>query len=1627
MLNSKFFRQVILKLALPLIGCQILVSCMPAATTSKISSSNSTTGTTTTTTYNDPTFPLSTIFLQEGTTQTSTGLTLPYAFSDSFLIRGSALSQYLRTIPTSTKFCMVAKYNYISGSDRFLILAAKAKSFTDVVNKTTEYYLYVEPANDTSNQNDCLVYNLTNSLYANAVNPALGFSFTQLCTNCSNAVTSSALKLYFINGQEVPTIGLGTATLTIGGNSTASAGGCSESTACAARGFDCCLDTQCVTDGALKPGASSLAGFLAASEDVRLNPNRFTVYPQYYFVCPSRPTSTTGGSAGGTTTDPAYAAAIRLMELNQLYQCLNKVDGEFSYCTTKITGASANIPGNFASSNTDDVNFSSLNSNLNTGDYLHNIVKIYYGGSVLYELNSTPLTGATFVSGTSNDNLTSTETVNITASLPTNAVDDNLYLTYKIDGTCEKVGSALGKCTKTYVHGSTDLYSTTYHSSATKEFIVPAYGDFSSSASIIVKIGGVIVPEDTTTWSRAQSPNRVIFVSGYNIYQNQTVEISYFVTSGVSNLFQMKGAAQTAVNSMCACLSTGACNLKPVVDSTTSLITNYECVLAPATTTIPANQTAYVSNKNVPHRYYDTNGVSYDSDYTSAPAQELTAFSYASANVLKPNNITSTVGFNEIYGSFGKTGTLIAKPAKLVNVKKDTSYDIYVESGSFSTCTTCGTDYYNALQKIFPQNFAGVGGGYSPNKYESSRQNNASIYRSDDLLYGRACFVPATMIPWTHLSGATAKDQRQSRLAGQHFLFANGYQRDWYGFDYGSMIGSFDGVNWFSIGNQRRIKSSTNKLFLAINAYYGDLAVENTFTVTVSETGTSTIAMPDHDTETDGAECQQSHYCSTDNDCVRQLGYDYSCQNISGLSTNWPTFDANASETVGSSPKTLTSIVGGTNGQAKRCVYRGRGAPCVATLPATTTTYNTSTSVGQIACSPNNSCSPITQAKFNDRIARFATTPLAQNLASASSTNSDIVGLGARILGRPFDYYGNRSAGSSALLSLTANLVGSVCIPGKDIALAATTYELNSRLPSVRTETSDKLFGTGATLSTSSSAKYLNACPSTDASGTFLHTYSLPITDAALSQFSITQNMSTNLLNLTALTSQNIYSSTSGSVISDVGYQRNACLRAPGASCFSDMECAPSAFMSAKMKAATIASTILSSAEKSFWEEELICGNPDFKYVASGTLSSTYDIKKNNCCRETGKTLSVFTQSATSDFKWCQSNEIKVAGVNMAYNDKSRYSRVHTAYDTMSCTVGDSKPYALSLEATNSTNRLTQVLAQYKTLDTINQRTCCTNNWVRSFSAENGGGHRFARSKFQTIDKSIFKNVSWNPQNTTVYTDSPFECNADNYANSSCEVKSLSQTEQDLYLAWASSLELIGIPQVAIKTNDEIFKLVDDNQADVSGSKLPLDHSIVDIATSTEDFKDASNIRYYSAASYTKFDISTSGLKKVFSESEFKCCIPSNQQVPATTSAEQCCTGNLANNTGVLRCCLPDFTDVTLYLNRYVSSEGRGLTDSSYDPSTGYIKDVAQVKTLATQKNLCCSGTLMTGVAISKLSIPLENGAYKPADQLSTSTRFNYRTDAVDNNTETGSIGSIVDAGVRWNNHVYCVPAGFNQ
>ena len=121
--------------------------------------------------------------------------------------------------------------------------------------------------------------------------------------------------------------------------------------------------------------------------------------------------------------------------------------------------------------------------------------------------------------------------------------------------------------------------------------------------------------------------------------------------------------------------------------------------------------------------------------------------------------------------------------------------------------------------------------GYTTSR--SEYRDNYSLGNYEDTKFGRACWVPPTMLPFSHKPYSDSQTQRLNRLKTQAALYANGYQRDWYGFNQGALIGSFDGVTWFAIGKGRRVRATSEKLYLAINAPFADLADPGSTTVSI--------------------------------------------------------------------------------------------------------------------------------------------------------------------------------------------------------------------------------------------------------------------------------------------------------------------------------------------------------------------------------------------------------------------------------------------------------------------------------------------------------------------------------------------------------------------------------------------------------------------------------------------------------------------------------------------------------------------------------------------------------------------------------------------------------------------------
>ncbi|MBD66599.1 MAG: hypothetical protein CME62_15410 [Halobacteriovoraceae bacterium] len=1636
------------------------------------------------------TLPQSNNFLQQSSTSTLTTLNLFADFKDTFLLRGNNLISFLQEkIKTSqSNFCLVTEFQGASGTSGakpIMVLSARIRSFYSSILNTQEYFLQMDANNKTMNQSDCLTVGLTNEILEEYGSSSIAYSLEDICPSCKINIKSESLALFSKDGTQIDDVATSHLFLNIipaAGGSSGEINSCSNNSSCTDIGFNCCLSGQCVNHGEVRPNVSTTSDkYQVALELITNRPELIVNYEDVFYVCPEMvPTDATNND--DDEGDPTQQAADLLTELTDIYNCLNPVIDEISVCKLSFEDASELMSAGTHpfTAPLDDLTFSSLNPSM-TGQ---NIAQINYAGKTYFkeklfegdtEVALNPGVGSF---GTSNDDLNSFQTAHLQIPLPADATHDTLDLYYKIDGSCEVLGSSLARCTKKYVQAqNSTVPRSSDHTGGSQTFLLPSYAD--TSFNVVVSVGGANISQGSETWSL--SGNSVVFDGDdYPIFDNQTVEITYYVSDKISVLTASKQAAQEKLNEHCACDPLeDPCNLTPVTSEVNGVntVTSYACEYPEVEgEDIPLQETVFVSAKSVPHKFYDKSGVNYDlGEIGSAFEQEGEEFKYTDGNNLKPNNITNDIGFNEIYGSMNRDGASPLPPT-VIDVDKGKNYDIFVDSGAFSTCLNCGSDYFSSLQKIFPNNFRNMGAGYFPDFVESRRQTNQGDFNADDFRFGRACFVPATMLPWTHAPNADVATQRQNRLAAQHFLFANGYNKDWYGFDYGSLIGSYDGVKWFAIGNQRRIKADGNKLYLAVNAYFGDLTINNTFKVTINETtsvvgsGTS-IA---HDLDSDGAECQKAHICETDEDCITNLGYDYTCQNVGSLVTPWPIFDSNGNEISGSTTKTIASLIGGTNNKPKRCVYRGQGAICEqqSHSVSSTNSYSSNSLAAFHACSSNTYCESLSENKFNRRISRYAESPKSQNVQSFITEETDTFGLAARVLGRPYDFYGEESVDSDVANQFSSLNVRSLCIPGRDPAAASTTEDANFV---VSNREADKIANVGRTMNSSFSQNenYFALCPSTDEDGTYTHLTSQLLNNSDHKIHAIRNNLSTNSLLLASFDRLNLFNDDEEPVES-MGLHKNTCLRAPGAKCFSDFECAPSKFVAEKVKSLSSANGEISEAEKEFWEQELVCGSSQDRYtiLTNNTGSNVtvpdpdYDTTAHHCCREVDKEFTYHSQThENSEFKVVDdAGNILIPGVNQDIDDPERYSRTHTVYDQM---MSDPDRYPALVSA--SSQPIAQLLLtgdtirQYNTLHLHNERMCCSNHWVREFASGsngNGGGHKFGPSKQQNMDLEIFKPLSWNANNVPAlntfpassgYDPSllPYTCTPEDIFTADCEIKNIGEgsfTEQ-LYLSWFRKLELIGIPQVLIETNNTVFLpltteekdydgdgIDESSQASITSSgntmsnlKLPLENTIKDV--NTEGVADVSynGEDYYSASSYDNFEMGSSKMKKVFSENTFNCCMPAGTAVGEADPDSICCTGykeSVEDNTiasNQQRCCLQDFADVSIYTNRYVSSEGATLngervSDGDVDPESGYLRKEIVMEMA---KTMCCSGRAILGKSIGDYLIPVD---FDQQFQNNSTRRWLY-LDSLDDATESCGGATKFKAGARWNDHVYCAPA----
>lgn len=801
--------------------------------------------------------------------------------------------------------------------------------------------------------------------------------------------------------------------------------------------------------------------------------------------------------------------------------------------------------------------------------------------------------------------------------------------------------------------------------------------------------------------------------------------------------------------------------------------------------TIPTQQTVGVPSRSAPHRFFETSGTEKTSPASSTTEQEGPKFEYLDSGKILPSQ--QDYSMNAILGQMSVSLDQ-ALPAKTVAVELDQVYYLQTTSGYYTPCPTCAKDsWFNAFS-AFPSASTGVGlqaAGYSTER--DAYGNNLTGGNYEDTIFGRACWLPPTMIPFSHSAKSTVQAQRLARLKAQAALFANGYQRDWFGFNKGALIGSFDGVTWFAVGKGRIVKSTSKKLFLAINAPFADLATPTSHVVNVlAYDGFTQAPQVDYDPQyhqthslqNEAGNCQKYHMCSTDTDCVTQLGWEYSCVDVKDIKTNWPTFDGEGNEVANSSEsRTLDQILQQKtfpSSATKRCMYRGAGSLCRVDSSSLTADLNRRK---LLSCAPNFYCANVNAASaFNSKISRYGA-----RLDELPISRNHLYGKDAEILGRPQNYISSVDGSNlesairtSIVENLNAYQSGSttstgLCQPGKELPTLATQATLSNPFFQQRSPDSEKR------------ADYINQISSCNSSlfNTYRHS-SCPVigADGNYEQFT-SATLPTGYLvrasNQNACGLESIMSNISLSIPVDTLQQsspfrsieakplksqiilsptlvRDACLRRAGAVCHTDLDCSPNKLHASQVDYFST-SFFGNLAEKSYHTEYLVCGQTDPKPTPANTDEfKNYDMTKNRCCREVGSDLTTFTSdiptSTAAGYYDAGTIGLKMSvAPGVAPNDPKRYSRLATVENVG---VSSERPILSAYQERNGTNFLnsnpsnsqgTNVKSgnQWKTLNEANSETCCGGGWIRKFS---DGSTDWSRRDRVVLDVTNFRCIN---------------------------------------------------------------------------------------------------------------------------------------------------------------------------------------------------------------------------------------------------------------------------------------------
>jgi len=796
-----------------------------------------------------------------------------------------------------------------------------------------------------------------------------------------------------------------------------------------------------------------------------------------------------------------------------------------------------------------------------------------------------------------------------------------------------------------------------------------------------------------------------------------------------------------------------------------------------------------ISTRSIPHRFYRSDtGESID-DLTTIDTEaeedevmpEGVEFKYEDDSSKQDPQNTDNFNHNAILGQM-KVDLTGAIPAKMIDIEYAQTYIISATSGYYYPCTICAKDSWFTTFTALPPSQSGR--GLEAIGHTTERDNyitNITMGNYEDTIFGRACWVPLTMIPFSHQDNTETSNnfaaQRENRLATQTALYVNGYQRDWFGFNLGALIGSFDGITWFAIGTGRRVQATSNKLYLAINAPFADLAENSSFNVSIVLDQGNNIAA-DYDYEPSLAEndarqniagtCQKYHQCETDADCVTQLGWEYMCAKTSGYASYVPNFDIDANESSDEIEASgFTKILQGTqpSGTKNRCVYRGAGAPCTVDYFNNNlykddcedndgdSTYGTQDCkmdrIKLLTCAPNFYCAPLSSSKFNNAIKR-----------EPNNLFTILYGQDANVMGRPKDYItANESLDEAIIENLQHNFALMVddssttevglCRPGK--SLSAETY-LAQHGDSDSSKRTDFISQVASCDSDEVGDERINTCPAFDMREKYndkdnknFMNYVFPTdTDNNDDEYPFVRSAqnscgqeSQNEDKVSVFAAIELSEDPNNILIPSI--VQNACFRRAGSVCHTNLDCSPNKMHAAEAKTFNEEYFGNTLAEQMYWEEELICGQKESLPFITSDDFSTYDLKLNRCCREIGNTLTMFTSTDSAIIVESLSNYTEpLTPPDDNPNDLSAFSTATFPKDEPSADGRYSRYQVLgSFEATSGSHYFDEIhdkdfvapfiqphviegetpyAYQWKSINETGKLSCCGGGFIRKFA-----------------------------------------------------------------------------------------------------------------------------------------------------------------------------------------------------------------------------------------------------------------------------------------------------------------------